>query len=85
MRLNTIKQELEAIGYFCFITDDLLIAGTTKQYDKELDLYSLQNTIGIKIKNGEILVDYAKAQISMEKAFKSLNNAIDFIKTERPK
>lgn len=84
MDLNNLKKELDTIGYNCFIKDGNLVIGTSKKYDDDLGFYIIQNTLGIEIKYGKILVDYTSAQISKEKEFSSIDEAVNFIKTVRP-
>ncbi len=84
MDLNLIKQSLEEIGYFCFINDNILVSGTSKDYDEQTGIYAYQNTVGIKIKNDKIIVDYTPAQIPKEKEFTSIEDVVEFIKEVRP-
>jgi hypothetical protein len=84
MDLSIIKQELSTIGYQCFIKDNILIVGTSKQYHEDLGFYSVQNTVGIEIKKGKIVVDYTPAQIPKEKEFSNIEEAVNFIKIVRP-
>ena len=84
MNLNNLKQKLNITGYHCFIRDNYLIVGTSKKYEDDLGFYTVQDTVGVEIRNGKIIIDYTPAQIPKEKEFSSINEAVNFIKAVRP-
>lgn len=84
MNLEIIKERLESEGYTTFITLDTLIGGNINGRDEQLNLDLLDNTFSLEIKNSKIIVDYADAQVSKEKVFSNIEEAVNFIKEVRP-
>jgi len=80
MNLEDIKERLELEGYIVFISSNTLIGGELSGRDEQLNIDLLGNTFSVEVKNNNIMVDYATAQVPKEKEFISLEDAVNFIK-----
>lgn len=84
MNLDLIKERLEQVGYYCFINDNILVSGTSIDYDEQTGISAYQNVVGLEIRDSKIVVDYTPAQIPKEKEFTSIEAAVEFIKEVIP-